>query len=47
MKKIILSYCHYQGWGDSMISIFDILNLTHFLKNIKINRKVCKLELVS
>lgn len=33
MKKIILSYCHYQGWGDSMVSLFDILNLTDYLKN--------------
>lgn len=33
MKKVILSYCHHQGWGDSMISIFDILNLTNFLRN--------------
>ena len=33
MKKIILSYCHYQGWGDSMVSLFDILNLTEYLKN--------------
>jgi hypothetical protein len=32
MKKIILSYCHHQGWGDSMISIFDMLNLTDFLR---------------
>lgn len=33
MKKIILTYCHYQGWGDSMISIFDILNLTEYIRN--------------
>jgi hypothetical protein len=31
-KKVILTYCHYQGWGDSMISIFDILNMTDYLK---------------
>jgi len=32
MKKIILSYCHYEGWGDSMISLHDILNCAQFLK---------------
>jgi len=33
MIKIVLSYCHFQGWGDSLVSIFDILNLTDFLRN--------------
>jgi hypothetical protein len=32
MKKIILTYCHYMGWGDSMISIYDILNCADYLK---------------
>ena len=32
MRKIRLSYCHYMGWGDSMISLHDILNCAQFLK---------------
>lgn len=32
MKKIIFSYLHYMGWGDSLISLFDILNCSDYIK---------------
>ncbi len=32
MKKIIFSYLHYMGWGDSLISLFDIINCVDFIK---------------
>lgn len=32
MKEVIFTYCHYMGWGDSMISIHDILNCAQFLR---------------
>lgn len=35
MKKIILAYSHYLGWGDSIKSIFNILNCgSHIRKNM-------------
>lgn len=32
MKKIVFSYLHYMGWGDTLISLFDILNCTDYIK---------------
>ncbi len=32
MKKIIFSYLHYMGWGDSLISLFDIINCAEYIK---------------
>lgn len=32
MKKIVFSYLHYMGWGDSLISLFDILNSADYIK---------------
>lgn len=32
MKKIVFSYLHYMGWGDSLISLFDILNCSEYIK---------------
>jgi hypothetical protein len=40
MNSLILSYSHYQGWGDSVVSIISLLNAAQQIKinysNIKI-----------
>lgn len=33
MKKIVFSYLHYMGWGDTLISLFDIINCANYIRN--------------